>query len=74
MGALPTAILAGCLQALKWLLWVVAALFLVLLVSQYLRNDMPGGGVPVLVAAGSFSLGGWMCGMAANWLLRQSRK
>ena len=39
MGPVATAILIGCTQALKWILWLTAALLLILVVVQYFRGD-----------------------------------
>lgn len=39
MGPFATAILAGCLQGMKYLLWLVAVLLLMLVLAQWLRGE-----------------------------------
>jgi len=39
MGAFATAILVGCLQGMKYLLWLVAVLLLMLVLAQWLRGE-----------------------------------
>ncbi len=71
MGALPTAILIGCLNALQWLLWVAGGLLAVLVVTQALRgaaDAMPGSNI--LIAAGLFALGA-VSGYAGRQLARR---
>ena len=59
----------ACLTALKWMLWLVAALLLILIVAQYFRGEevqfqaqLIGAGV-----AGGF---GWLCGYLAGRFAR----
>jgi len=67
MGPISTALLAGCLSALKWLLWVTGVLLVVMIAAQYLRNDLPASWYGQGAAAGLFVIGGWVCG----WLARR---
>ena len=39
MGPFATAILVGCLQGMKYLLWLVAVLLLMLVLAQWLRGE-----------------------------------
>ena len=39
MGPFATAILVGCLQGMKYLLWLVAVLLVMLVLAQWLRGE-----------------------------------
>lgn len=69
---LSTAILAGCLSALRWLLWATAALFLVLVSVQALRGDADALPKSNLLLALGFLIAGAVCGWAARRLARES--
>jgi len=70
MGPFARAMLGGCLAALGWLLWIVAALAATLLVAQYLRGDAQSNALALVVLALGFTIGGWACGKAAAFLAR----
>jgi hypothetical protein len=58
MGPLPLGILIGCLNGLRWLLWLVAMLLVILAVTESYRQQpdaMPGA---QLVLALGFFIGG----------------
>jgi len=60
------AVLSACLTALKWMLWVTAALLFVFFLTAYLR---PGGESPLrMIGAGILgsAVGGWICGRLAR--------
>ena len=69
MGPISTAILVGGLQALKWVFWAVAVLFLLLIVSQYLRSDSLFAPLTHLGVAGGFAVAGWISGKVAARIL-----
>ena len=73
MGPVATAILSACLQALKWLLWLTAALFVVLLVVQYFRGDLPASGQGLIMTGVAFAIAGWISGLVARWLTSRDR-
>jgi hypothetical protein len=63
------AVATACLTVLKWMLWLVAALLLLLIVAQYFRGEevqvqaqLTGAAV-----AGGF---GWLCGYLASRFAR----
>ena len=61
MGPFATAITVGCLDAMRWLLWLVGALLVALIVVQTLRGDE--GAQPAkfaMLALGAFGVG-WIC-------------
>jgi hypothetical protein len=64
MEPFTKAVLSACLSALRWLLWLVAALAATLLVVQYLRGDAQANGSVLAVLALGFAVGGWACGKA----------
>ena len=61
------AIVVGCLTALKWLLWLVAALLVLLMVRM--RFLGPNGSVTMMqlfwLTTGAV-IGGWSCGFMAS--------
>lgn len=69
MGPVSTAILVGGLQALNWVFRAVAVLFLILIVSQYLRSDPLFAPLTHLLTAGGFAIAGWICGKVAARIL-----
>ncbi len=74
MGPFPTAILIGCLSALRWMLWAVAALLCVLVVAQAYRGDATLPWYFTLLLAASFVVSGWLSGFIASQLLKVSRR
>lgn len=71
MGPVATAIAVGCLTALRWLLWLTAALLVVLIAMQFARGDQwaqPGANAAL---AAAMAVGGWLSGYAADWLTRR---
>ena len=61
------AIAMACLTALKWMLWLVALLLVVLIIRQHFLG--PNGGVSMMQLfwlATSAVIGGWVCGMLAH--------
>ncbi len=65
MGPVATAVLSGCLQALKWLLWLVAALLLILVAVQYFRGDAAAKSVANLVTMAVFAGAGLVAHLVA---------
>lgn len=60
---------AACLTVLKWMLWLVACLLLVLTFAQYLRGEAIGfqaQGTGAALAVGF----GWLCGYLAGRFAR----
>lgn len=70
MGPLSTAILAGCLQALRWLFWLVSALLLILVVTQSLRGDDGAQPLTNVIIAVAFALAGFVSERVARAILR----
>lgn len=68
MGQLSRAILYGCLEALKFMLWVCAALLLVLVIVERVRGDIDAQPQAQLLLAAGFALGGLLCRWAARFL------
>ena len=66
MGPFSSAVLAGCLNALKWLLWFTAGLVLVAVAAVLLRGETTPSPVALLVVAAGCGVMGWVCG----WLAR----
>ena len=66
---MPIAVLSGCLNGLRWLFWIVAGLFVLLVAVQTLRGD--GDALPQsnLLVATLFAAAAWACGYAARKLL-----
>ena len=73
MGPFSTAILVACLQAMKYLLWLVAALLVVLVIVQALRGDPMFKYVTLGVIALFSVIGGFVSGRAASYILARGR-
>jgi len=63
---LARAALSGCLTALKWMLWVTAALLAVLFVIAYLRTEGESPLRPIAFGIVVSAIGGWVCGRIAR--------
>jgi hypothetical protein len=72
MGPLATAILVGCLQGMKYLLWLVAVLLLILLLVQWLRGESAFKLVSLSIIAALALGGGFVSGRAAAALLTRA--
>jgi hypothetical protein len=72
MGPLATAILVGCLQGMKYLLWLVAVLLLILLLVQWLRGESAFKLVSLSIIAVLALGGGFVSGRAAAALLTRA--
>lgn len=59
------AVAVACLTVLKWMLWLVAVLLLVLIVAQYLRAE-EGEPLRQLLGAGIAGVFGGVCGYLAE--------
>lgn len=74
MGPFATAILVGCLQGMKYLLWLVAVLLLMLLLAQWMRGEsafkLATLSLMALLALG----GGFVSGRAAAALLTRASR
>ena len=66
MGPFSSAVLVGCLTALKWLLWFTAGLVLVAVGAVLLRGEATPAPSGLLVVAAGCGVAGWVCG----WLVR----
>lgn len=66
MGPIATAILKGCLEALKWLLWSVSALLLVLVIVQYFRGDAAANPAVNLITMAAFAVAGYIAHFAGR--------
>jgi membrane protein CcdC involved in cytochrome C biogenesis len=61
------AVLSGCLTALRWMLWVTAALLFVLFVIAYLRPSGESPLRPIALGVVVSVISGWISG----WMARQ---
>ena len=68
MGPLATAVCAGCLEAMRWLLWLVAALLGALVIVQGMRGDENAQPLALLTMAGVSALAGAVCMFGARWI------
>ena len=66
MGPFATAIATGCLDALRWLLWLVAALLVALVVAQYARGDQSASPLQLIALAGVAVVAGFACGLVSS--------
>jgi hypothetical protein len=66
MGPFATAIATGCLDALRWLLWLVAALLLALVVVQYARGDEGASPLQMIALAAVAVVAGVTCGLVST--------
>ena len=69
MGAFATAVLVGCLQGMKYLLWLVAVLLLMLALVQWVRGESTFKLATLLIIAVLALGGGFVSGRAAHALL-----
>ncbi len=67
MGPLPIVVLSGCLNGFRWMLWLVAVLLIILMISQKLRGDVDLRPVPQVLAICAFVIAGY----ASAWASRQ---
>jgi hypothetical protein len=72
MGPFATAILVGCLQGMKYLLWLVAVLLLMLVLAQWLRGESAFKLVLLSFMALLALGGGLVSGRAAATLLTRT--
>ncbi len=63
---LARAVLSACLTALRWMLWVTAALLLALFVIAYLRTEGESPLRPIAFGIVVSAIGGWICGRLAR--------
>ena len=66
MGPFATAIATGCLDALRWLLWLVAALLAALVVVQSIRGDESASPLRLIALAGVALVAGFACGVVST--------
>ena len=67
MGPVSLSVLAGCLNALRWILFFTAALMLALALKQGFTGEGVAPGLYMTTPA--FALAGWGCGWAARRLV-----
>lgn len=72
MGPFATAILVGCLQGMKYLLWLVAFLLVMLLLVQWMRGDSAFKLIIFSIVAVLALGGGFVSGRAAAALLTRT--
>jgi hypothetical protein len=63
---LSRAVLSGCLTALKWMLWVTAALLAALFVIALLHPQGESPLRPIAVGIVVAAVCGWVCGRVAR--------
>jgi hypothetical protein len=63
---LARAVLSGCLTALKWMLWVTAAVLIVLFVIAYRGTEGSSPLRPIAFGIVVSLAGGWLCGRFAR--------
>ena len=69
MGPFSTAILVAGLTVLRALLWLAAGLLAMLVAMQALRGEAAAQPVPMLMAAATFAVVGWISGRIARRIL-----
>lgn len=67
MGPLPIIVLSVCLNGLRWMLWLVAILLIVLVIKQKLQNDPDLRQGAQVIAITAFL----MAGYASAWASRK---
>jgi hypothetical protein len=60
------ALLSGCLTALKWMLWVTAALLVAMAAFAYMRGEGESPLRPLVFGIAVSGLAGWICGRLAR--------
>jgi hypothetical protein len=70
MGPFASAIIIGCLDALRWLLWLVTALALAAMVAQWLRADQTVEPLSLIEMAAVCAVVGWICGFLGKRLAK----
>ncbi len=73
MGPVSSAVAAGCLEAMRWLLWLVAGLLVALVVVQGLRHDEAAQPVSLLVMALVAFVAGYVCAWVAARIVAANR-
>lgn len=63
------AVATACLTVLKWMLWLVAVLLLLLIVTQYFRGEEVQVQAQLTGAAVAGAIG-WLCGYLAGRFAR----
>lgn len=72
MGQLSRAILYGCLEALKFMLWLCAGLVFILIGVEHWRGEpYAQPGAQAVLAAG-FLAGGFLCRLLARLVARST--
>ncbi len=69
MGVFAMAVLVGCLQGMKYLLWLVAVLLLMLALVQWVRGESTFKLATLLILSVLSLGGGYVSGRAAYALL-----
>ena len=73
IGPIAIAVLGGCLNALRWLLWLAAALIIALVVAMWWRGEASGNPVSLAMLAIVMALAGAACGWLSNYLANAPR-
>ncbi|MDB5570050.1 MAG: hypothetical protein JWN93_1233 [Hyphomicrobiales bacterium] len=68
MGPFSTAVLIGCLQAMKYFLWALALLLVILVFAQWYRGEPTGKLIFIAIGAVLSLVGGTVSGFAAAWI------
>jgi hypothetical protein len=63
---LARAVLSGCLIALKWMLWVTAAILVVMFVIAFRGSEGESPLKPIAFGIVVSLAGGWLCGRFAR--------
>ena len=61
MGPFATAVLAGCLEALRWFFWATAGLVVLAIIAQYWRHDEAASPLGLAALALGFVVAGAIC-------------
>ena len=72
MGMFSTAVLVACLQGMKYLLWLTAALLVVLVLVQFLRGEPNIKPVFLGIVALLALAGGFISGRAATVIVSRA--
>lgn len=58
MGPVASAVIYGCLLALRWMLWLAAGLLVILTIVQYFRGDEHARPLMNIIMAFAFGIAG----------------
>ncbi len=66
MGPVASAVIYGCLLALRWMLWLAAGLLVILTIVQYFRGDEHARPLMNIIMAIAFGVAGLVSAFAGK--------